>query len=134
MPVNMITVGMKAEKRLAVTEADTAEALGSGTLPVLATPRMVLLIEATAMEAVKSGLEPGETTVGTKVDVDHVSSSPVGSEVVCRVEVVEVDRARIRFSVSVTDRFGDVGRGFHERFRVRSERFMEKAAAQLAGN
>ena len=50
------------------------------------------------------------------------------------VEVVEVDRARIRFSVSVTDRFGDVGRGFHERFRVRSERFMEKAAAKLAGN
>ena len=65
------------------------------------------------------------------MDVKHVSASPVGSEVRCRVEVVEVDRARIRFSVSVTDAFGDVGTGVHERFVVHSEKFMAKAQAKL---
>ncbi|MGI6008525.1 MAG: thioesterase family protein [Methanomethylophilus sp.] len=127
----MIEVGMKAERKLKVGEGDTAVAWGSGTLPVLATPKMILLIEQTAMDALEGALEPGDTTVGTKVDIDHVSSSPVGSEVVCRVEVVEVDRARIRFKVSVTDKFGDVGTGFHERFRVHSDKFMAKANAKL---
>lgn len=127
----MITVGMSAEKTLTVGENDTAEKWGSGTLPVLATPKMILLIEETAMAAVAAELPEGDTTVGTLVDVKHVSSSPVGSEVRCRVEVVEVDRARVRFSVSVTDAFGDVGTGFHERFVVHSEKFMAKAAAKL---
>lgn len=127
----MITVGMSAEKVLTVGENDTAEKWGSGTLPVLATPKMILLIEETAMAAVAAELPEGDTTVGTLVDVKHVSSSPVGSEVRCRVEVVEVDRARVRFSVSVTDAFGDVGTGFHERFVVHSDKFMAKAAAKL---
>ena len=122
----MITVGMSAEKVLSVKEEDTAKAWGSGTLPVLATPKMILLVEETATE-----LPEGDTTVGTLVDVKHVSASPVGSEVRCRVEVVEVDRARIRFSVSVTDAFGDVGTGVHERFVVHSEKFMAKAQAKL---
>lgn len=127
----MIQTGQASEKRLTVTEKDTASAWGSGTLPVLATPRMILLIEETAMEAVAGELPEGDTTVGTLVDVSHVSASPVGTEVVCRTEVVEVDRARIRFSVTVTDAFGDVGRGFHERFVVHSDRFMDKANSKL---
>ena len=127
----MITVGMSAEKVLSVKEEYTAKAWGSGTLPVLATPKMILLVEETAMEAVATELPEGDTTVGTLVDVKHVSASPVGSEVRCRVEVVEVDRARIRFSVSVTDAFGDVGTGVHERFVVHSEKFMAKAQAKL---
>ena len=57
----------------------------------------------------------------------HVSASPVGSEVVCTVEVIEVDRARVRFRVSVTDAAGEVGTGFHERFVVSVEKFMAKA-------
>ena len=79
----MITVGMSAEKVLSVKEEDTAKAWGSGTLPVLATPKMILLVEETAMEAVATELPEGDTTVGTLVDVKHVSASPVGSEVRC---------------------------------------------------
>ncbi len=127
----MISVGDSGESRLTVTEKDTAVSWGSGTLPVLATPRMVLMIEETACAALAGRLPEGDTTVGTLVDVKHVSASPVGSEVVCRVEVVEVDRARIRFSVSVTDRDGDVGVGFHERFVVHTEKFMARANAKL---
>jgi len=123
----MIPVGAKAESRLKVSEEDTALAWGSGSLPVLATPRMILMVEATAMQCLAPYMEEGRTSVGTLVDVAHVSASPVGSEVVCNVEVVEVDRARIRFRVSVTDAFGDVGTGFHERFVVSAEKFMAKA-------
>ena len=131
MERSMITVGMSAESRLTVKQEDTAQAWGSGTLPVLATPRMILMIESTAMACVAPEVEEGDTTVGTLLDVNHVSASPVGSEVVCRVEVVEVDRARIRFKVSVTDSKGDVGTGFHERFKVHVDKFMAKAAAKL---
>ena len=127
----MISVGDFSESRLTVTEKDTAESWGSGTLPVLATPRMILLIEQTACDALKGKLPEGDTSVGTLVDIAHVSASPVGSEVVCRTEVVEVDRARIRFRVTVTDAFGDVGTGFHERFVVHSDKFMAKANAKL---
>lgn len=127
----MMSVGDFSESRLTVTEKDTAESWGSGTLPVLATPRMILLIEQTACDALKGRLPEGDTSVGTLIDVAHVSASPVGSEVVCRTEVVEVDRARIRFKVTVSDSFGDVGTGFHERFIVHSDRFMAKANAKL---
>ena len=127
----MISVGDFSESRLTVTEKDTAESWGSGTLPVLATPRMILLIEQTACDALKGKLPEGDTSVGTLVDIAHVSASPVGSEVVCRTEVVEVDRARIRFKVTVTDAFGDVGTGFHERFVVHSDKFMGRANAKL---
>jgi predicted thioesterase len=127
----MISVGDFSESRLTVTEKDTAESWGSGTLPVLATPRMILLIEQTACDALKGKLPEGDTSVGTLVDIAHVSASPVGSEVVCRTEVVEVDRARIRFRVTVTDAFGDVGTGFHERFVVHSDKFMGRANAKL---
>ena len=123
---------MSAESRLVVRDEDTALAWGSGSLPVLATPRMILMIESTAVECIAPALEEGKTSVGTLVDVAHVSASPVGSEVRCRVEVVEIDRARVRFRVTVTDSFGDVGTGFHERFVVSSERFMEKASAKLS--
>ena len=127
----MISVGDFSESRLTVTEKDTAESWGSGTLPVLATPRMILLIEQTACDALKGKLPEGDTSVGTLVDIAHVSASPVGSEVVCRTEVVEVDRARIRFRVTVADAFGDVGTGFHERFVVHSDKFMGRANAKL---
>lgn len=127
----MISVGMTSETRLTVKDEDTALAWGSGTLPVLATPRMVLMAEQAAMAAVAGELPAGDATVGTLVDIEHVSPSPVGTEVVCRVSVVEVDRARVRFAVSARDASGEVGRGFHERFVVHSDRFMEKAARKL---
>ena len=127
----MIVPGLVFEKRLAVEEKDTALSWGSGTLPVLATPRMILLVEEAASAAVAPYLPEGDPTVGTLVDIRHVSASPVGTEVVCRVTVTEVDRARIRFAVSVTDAFGDVGTGFHERFIVHSDKFMAKAESKL---
>lgn len=127
----MIAPGIVNEERLTVTAADTAVAYGSGTLPVLATPRVLLLVEKTALDSVAPFLVPGDATVGTLADLKHTSASPVGSAVVCRTELVEVDRARLRFSFTVTDAQGEVAAGYHERFIVHSDKFMAKAQAKL---
>lgn len=127
----MMQPGMKAEKRITVGPEDTAEKVGSGTLPVLATPRMIALIEATASAAAAPGLEPGTSTVGTLVNVAHTSATPVGMEVVCTAELVEVDRRRLVFEVEVRDASGPVGSGTHERFVVDDAKFMAKAESKL---
>jgi predicted thioesterase len=127
----MMQPGLKAEKRITVRQEDTAEMVGSGTLPVLATPRMIALIEATASAAVAPELEPGTSTVGTLVNVSHTSATPIGMEVVCTAELVEVDRRRLVFKVEVSDASGPIGSGAHERFVVNDEKFMSKAESKL---
>jgi len=128
----MIETGIKGESRMKVTDKDTAESVGSGTLPVFATPVMALLIEKTAAESVSEYLENGDTTVGTMLDIAHSAPSSVGAEVVCTTEVIKVDRAKIRFAITVTDGSGVIGSGFHERFKVQSAKFMNKSASRLS--
>ena len=127
----MIAPGLTGTRALPVTDCDTAAVYGSGTLPVLATPAVLLLVEQTALESVAPFLADGDTTVGTLAEVHHTSASPVGSTVTCRTELVEVDRARLRFSFTVTDPLGEVASGVHERFIVHTEKFMAKAQAKL---
>jgi len=124
----MIPEGIAGEGRMKVTEEDTAASWGSGALPVLATPAMILLIERTASECLRPMLREGESTVGTHLDIRHTAASAVGSEVSCRVELVETDRSRMIFDVRVWDRAGEVGSGKHERFLVKNEKFMARAA------
>lgn len=127
----MVSVGIVKEKKSKVMSENTAMALGSGTLPVYATPAMILLIEETASESVASHLQEGETTVGTLLDIKHTSASPIGVQILCRTELIEVDRAKLRFKVEVFDTKGEIGNGFHERFIVKSEKFMIKAQSKL---
>jgi len=126
----MISVGTAGEERIKVTEENTALKLGSGTLPILATPAMIMLIEKTASECLRPFLQEGESTVGTSLNVKHSAASPVGSDVFCKVDVIEVDRSRIVFNVKVWDNGGEVGSGTHERFMVNNERFMKRAASR----
>ena len=114
-----------------VTEEKTAAALGSGTLRVYATPAMIALMENTALNSVADKLDDGMTTVGTKLDIVHTSASPVGSTITCESELVEIDRRRLVFSVTVYDNVGEIGKGTHERFIVDSVKFSEKTAAKL---
>ncbi len=123
----MLETGIKFTKTEKVTEKNTAGALGSGMLPVYATPAMILLLEATCAEAVAPELEAGMTTVGTKLDVEHISATPVGMDVTCCCELVEIDRRRLVFEVEISDKAGLIGKGKHERFIVASEKFMAKA-------
>ncbi len=127
----MLSPGIRGEKTVEVTESNTAEALGSGTLKVFATPAMIALIEATASESVAPHLEEGSSTVGTHLDVAHSAATPVGMSATCVTELVEVDRRRLVFKVTVTDAVGEIGSGTHERFVVDNAKFMSKAQSKL---
>lgn len=126
----MLSTGIEGRRTIEVTDEVTAAAVGSGTLPVFATPAMIALIEATASGSVAPFLEEGTSTVGTRLDVAHTAATPVGMEVTCTTELVEVDRRRLVFRVAVTDAKGEVGSGTHERFVVDDARFMAKAEAK----
>lgn len=127
----MLKSGIKNTITITVDESKTAKVVGSGMLDVFATPAMVALMEQTAASSVQPHLEDGTTSVGTKIDVQHLSADPVGIEVTCESELVEVDNRRLVFSITVSDKHGIVGVATHERFIIKSERFMEKTNAKL---
>ncbi len=128
----MLEKGIKGFGELVVNESNTAEALGSGSLAVLATPSMIALMEKTARLSVDPFLEEGQSTVGTLVNVKHLSATPVGMKVTCNTELVEIDRRRLVFHVECSDEKGLIGEGDHERFIINAEKFMSKASAKLS--
>ncbi len=119
--------GLSAEVELTVTDADTALAIGSGTVPVLATPRVVALCEETSVKAVENDLAPGTTTVGMRVQLDHLAPTPVGQTVSCEATLESMAGRRVTFTVSVNDARGLVAAGKITRVIVDTERFLEKA-------
>ena len=122
----MIQTGIKGRREETVTPEMSAARVGSGLVDVLATPMMVALIEKTCLESVHPHLEAGQGTVGTLVNVSHVSATPVGKRVWCESELVEVDRRRLVFRVKAYDDCGLIGEGTHERFIIDTAKFMEK--------
>ena len=104
----------------------SAARVGSGLVEVFATPMMVALIEQTCLESVLPYLDEGQGTVGTLVNVTHVSATPVGMRVWCDSELTEVDRRRLVFKVKAYDEAGLIGEGTHERFVIDTVKFMEK--------
>lgn len=114
-----------------VTESNTALSVGSGSLKVYATPAMLALMEKAACEAIKSLLNDVETTVGTNLNVNHVSATPAGMTVSATAELIERDGRKFVFKVTASDESGLIGDGSHERFCVLSERFTEKTYSKL---
>src|SRR5256714_7458515 len=92
--------GLSASVRLTVTEADTAQALGSGDVPVLATPRLLALAEAASVRATARHLPAGTTTVGTRVALDHLAATPIGGTVTVAAQLSTVDGRRLTFVVT----------------------------------
>ena len=126
----MVTIGIKGREDAVVLPEFTAKHIGSGTVPVLATPMMIALMEKTCRLSVKPYLDEGQETVGTHVNVSHDSATPEGRTVWCESEVIEVDRRKITFKVAVYDADGIVGQGTHERFIIDEKRFGEKMDAK----
>lgn len=124
--------GIKHRVTVTVTPKDTALTHGSGTLEVFATPAMVALMEKTSMESAAEYLDEGEATVGTLINVKHLSATPVGCTVTCESELTEVDGRRLVFAVKAWDNGGIIGEGVHERFVIKAERFFEKAQTKLS--
>lgn len=123
----MIKTGCSAEVAFTVTEALTAKAVGSGTLDVLATPVMIANMEKAAWTAVAADLPPESGTVGIRMEVSHVSPTPLGLTVTCRAELTKAEGRRLYFKVSAFDEAGLIGEGTHERAVIQSESFMGKA-------
>lgn len=128
-----ITVGIKGRADDVVTEKNTAQTAGSGTLPVFATPCMTALMEKAAWTSLAPYLAEGESTVGTKLNVSHDSASPVGIKVWAESEVTAVDGKRIELKVAAYDEKGLIGQGTHERFIITNDRFLAKAGRKLEG-
>ena len=121
--------GVKGSAHMGVGEGDTAVAFRSGDVPVLATPRVVALCEEATVAAVAPYLGPGETTVGTRVELDHLRPTGVGAAVTAHALVVEVAGRRIGFEVAAADGAGEVARGKVVRVVVDRGRFV----ASLSG-
>ena len=122
----MIEIGLKHTSELRVSEALTAIAVGSGDMPVLATPMMMALMENAAMLAVKDELPEGCTTVGGHIESSHLKPSKIGDVVRATAEVTNVEGKKIEFKVSAYS--GDIllGEGTHLRFIVDKERFLSR--------
>ena len=126
-----ITVGMKGEVGTTVEREDTALEVGSGSLLVYATPCMVALMEGAACEAIAEALEENQTTVGTALNIAHISATPVGLDVRAEATVTAVEGKVISFEVKAFDEAGEIGRGTHQRVLVNSQKFLELAYNKL---
>jgi predicted thioesterase len=118
--------GLTGHIELTVEETDTAPSLGSGDVPVLGTPRIVALCEQAAIAALSGVLNGGDTTVGMRVQLDHLAPTAVGQSVSAEATLEKVQGRRLTFTVSVSDSRGLVAAGRVTRVVVDRERFMEK--------
>ena len=116
----------------AVTPQLTAKSMGSGSLNVFATPGMCALMEQAATVALQEKLNPGETSVGTALNIEHVSATPVGMNVSAKADLLEFNGKVAKFTVEAYDEAGLIGKGTHTRVVVNADRFMEKTSAKIA--
>lgn len=121
-----VAVGLKGEARLRVGEADTARALGSGDVDVLGTPRLVALFEQATVDAIDDILDNDQTTVGMRVQIDHLQPTPIGAEVVAEASLDKIEGRRISFTVTASDSGGLVAAGKVTRVVVDRAKFMSK--------
>jgi fluoroacetyl-CoA thioesterase len=128
-----LPAGLTGRAVLTVTPADTAEAVGSGDVPVLATPRLLALAEAATVDALRDRLPAGLTTVGVRVELSHQAATPVGARVSAEAQLVTVDGRSLRFTVKVTDDAGAAARvvaeGTIDRAAVDRARFLARLPA-----
>ena len=121
-----VTTGLKGRSETIVVQENTAAAVGSGLVPVFATPYMVALMENAASSSLLPVLEEGQGSVGIHLDVSHEAATPIGMRVWAESEVISVDGKQITFSVCAYDEAGLIGRGTHKRAIITVERFMSK--------
>ena len=120
-------VGASAQLELTVTDADTAQTVGSGDVPVLATPRVLALAEAATVRALARRLESGTTTVGTRVELSHRAPTPIGRTVLAAAKLAKVDGRRLTFEVVVREGDAVVAHARVERVLVDRQRFLATA-------
>jgi len=126
-----VAPGLTASVTLTVGDGDTAVAMGSGDVPVLATPRLIALVEEASVKALGERLGPDKTSVGYEVQLAHLSPTPVGAEVTADATLESIEGRRLTFRVAVTDARGLVAAGRITRVVVLRDRFIERAQSEL---
>jgi fluoroacetyl-CoA thioesterase len=122
-----LQVGLNARVELTVTDADTAQTLGSGDVPVLGTPRVIALAEAATVAATAAYLQPGTTTVGSRVELDHQAATAVGHRITVLAVLAKIDGRRLIFDIVVREGTTQVAEGRVERIMVDRQRFVARA-------
>ena len=120
-------IGTKHQVVITVTDEVTAASMKSGSLRVFATPSMVALMEQAAAELCQAHMPEGITTVGTALDIKHLAATYVGVQVRAEATLTSFDGRRATFDIEVYDNAGLIGKGTHERFSVKIDKFLEKA-------
>jgi len=123
-PETELVLGKTHQVKVTVGETNTAIAMGSGSLPVFATPSMVALMEQAASELLDGCICEGETSVGTMINVEHLAASPMGAQITATATIDCVFGRKIEFSVIATDGKNEIGKGTHIRMIVDAEKFM----------
>ena len=126
-----LKIGKTATASTVVNEKNTAGAVLSGSLNVFATPMMIGLMEQAACECLANALEPGQTSVGTEINISHIAASPLGMEITATATIESVSGRKIEFIVTASDTAGEIGKGKHTRVIVDIERFMKKAEMRM---
>ena len=126
-----LPVGREGTAELIVDDAHTAPRVGSGRVRVLATPVMINLMEAAALDAVEALLPAGHQSLGIKLDVSHHAATPVGMRIVATARLTGVEGRRLRFEVEARDEKETIGGGTHERVVVNVARFDERVQKKL---
>ncbi len=120
-------IGRSKSRTTLVSQDKTAQALGSGDLPVYGTPAMAALMEEAAAACVADALEPGQTTVGTRMDVSHSSATPLGMQVTAYAKLTKAEGRILYFQVRAEDEAGVIGEGIHQRVIVNARQFLDRA-------
>ncbi len=129
--VIMLNIGLIGESEVVVTKDNTAKALKSGELEVFATPAMIALMEESACNCIAGHLEKGQSSVGTNLNIAHVSPSPVGMKVTCTATLIAIDKRALKFEIEARDEKGIIGKGSHSRFIVDKIKFQNKADSKI---
>ena len=126
-----LKTGLLGQAETIVTDSNTAEAIGSGALPVFSTPHMIALMETASMDAIAQCLEDGQGSVGVRIDVAHLAATPMGMTVRAESTLTKVEGRMLSFEVKAWAGDELIGEGTHQRCIVFNGRFMEKTLAKL---
>lgn len=131
MEENNLKLGLIGQAIINVTEENTAIKFGSGSVKVFATPAMVGLMEKAAINAVDNLLPDGFATVGTHIDVRHLSATPLGMIIIAKAELIEIDGKKLKFKIEAFDEIEKIGEGIHSRYIIKLQDFLERTNKKL---
>ena len=129
--MDKLNIGIENTVSAKVNKTNTALAMGSGGLEVFATPAVSALMEKAAFELVQPYLDEGITTVGTMINIEHISASPIGADITAKAILISFEGRKFCFDISAYDNSGLIAQGKHERFSIKTDSFMKKANAKI---